>query len=437
MKKFFLSMFALLSAMQVWATFNATINGITYILDNGYAKAGVTVSTLISGYSGDISIPSTVTHQGLVYSVEYIAAEAFKGSSVTSVDIPSSVTSINYNAFKDCKSLTSVNLPSSITSIGGFSGCTNLYSITIPNSVKTIGSSAFSECTNLASINIPSSVTYIGDNAFWCCNLTSVEIPSSVTHIGIEAFFCRSITSVVSNIQVPFVFGEDAFLVSDDCVLTVPYGTRDAYIAAGWTTNIFGGGIKEMVEDIEMSSNEICTFCSTHDLDFSVVSGLKAYIVSGFSPSTGRLTLTPVTEVPAGEGLLLKGEEGSYEVPYTTTDMYYSNLLTGVTTTTEISPTDGDQTNFILANGIHGINFYTLSESGDLAAGKAYLHLPTTAVAALTRPLKLVFDDETTGIESICEEEKADDVCYDLQGRRISRPDKGLYIVNGKKIFIK
>lgn len=187
-------------------------------------------------------------------------------------------------------------------------------------------------------------------------------------------------------------------------------------------------------KSIDMSANGISTFCCDYDLDFSGVSGLKAYIVSGFSPSTGKLTLTPVTEVPAGEGLLLKGAEGSYEVPYTTTDMYYSNLLTGVTTTTNISPTDGDQTNFILANGSHGIGFYTIDATGPLAAGKAYLHLPTTAVSALARCFIFDFEnEEASGIVELEAEAAEADGCFDLQGRHVLRPSNGIYIVNGKR----
>ena len=263
-----------------------------------------------------------------------------------------------------------------------------------------------------------------------------------MTEIQSNAFSkCNNLASVVCVSENPFDLESSAFSrVSSECVLSVPYGTRDAYITAGWTTDIFKGGIIEMAPDamnVSISDAEIATYCSPFDLDFDGVSGLKAYIVSGFSPSTGTLILTSVTEVPAGTGLLLKGAEGNYEIPCTTTDMYYSNLLTGVTTTTEISPTDGNQTNFILADGAHGINFYTLSESGDLAAGKAYLHLPTTAVSALSRPLKLVFEDETTDIEGISENKKADGVCYNLQGRRVSNPSKGIYIINGKKVFIK
>ena len=304
-----------------------------------------------------------------------------------------------------------------------------------------IGDYAFQD-TNLESVTIPSSVTSIGVHAFYRTKLTSLTIPSSVTSIGQEAFYCSSLTTVTVKAETPPTYGYKAFSNSANATLYVPSGTKSSYeTATGWSR------FKEIVElapaptetftTITMSEAGIRTYSSAYAIDFSGVSGLKAYIVSGFSASTGKLTLTPVTEVPAGEGLLLKGAEGSYEVPYTTTDMYYSNLLTGVTTTTEISPTDGDQTNFILANGKHGINFYTSSESGDLAAGKAYLHLPTSAVAAFARPLTLVFDDEATGIEGIREDGQADNVCYDVQGRRMARPVKGLYIVNGKKVFIK
>ncbi len=70
---------------------------------------------------------------------------------------------------------------------------------------------------------------------------------------------------------------------------------------------------------------------------------------------------------------------------------------------TNVSPTSGDYTNFILANGSHGINFYTISAAGNLAAGKAYLSLPTSAVNQISnsaRGLKLLFMDDVTGIEN-------------------------------------
>ena len=178
------------------------------------------------------------------------------------------------------------------------------------------------------------------------------------------------------------------------------------------------------------------TYCSTRALDFSDVSEVRAYIASGFSPSTGKLVLTRVDEVPAGEGLYLVGDPGTYEIPFTTTDMMYSNLLKGVTTATTIYPTEGSYTNFILTNGIHGVGFYTLSVSGELAAGKAYLQLPTASVSNV-KAISLVFDDDdATAIQDIEGYIKAESI-YNLQGQKVNQPKQGLYIINDKKILIK
>ena len=78
---------------------------------------------------------------------------------------------IGGNAFSGNTSITSIQIPSSITSIGGgaFDGCSSLTSITIPNSVTSIGYKAFYGCTSLTNITIPNSVTSIGQYAFYGC----------------------------------------------------------------------------------------------------------------------------------------------------------------------------------------------------------------------------------------------------------------------------
>ena len=125
---------------------------------------------------------------------------AFEGcSSLTSLTIPSSVTSIGFSAFSGCSGLTSLTIPSSVTSIGSsaFEGCSGLTSFTIPSSVTSISSGAFEGCSGLTSFTIPSSVTSIGSGAFeGCSGLTSLTIPSSVTSISSGAFLFCGLTNL-------------------------------------------------------------------------------------------------------------------------------------------------------------------------------------------------------------------------------------------------
>ena len=145
----------------------------------------------------------------------------FKCISLTSINIPGSVTSIGEFAFSHCNSLTSINIPDGVTTIEdyAFVFCTSLKSINIPDGVTTIEDYAFAFCTSLSSITIPSSVVTIGDNPFVGCHAdlhnkskafvyednvlfnkdkttiisyrskeTSYIIPNSVTSIGTQAF---------------------------------------------------------------------------------------------------------------------------------------------------------------------------------------------------------------------------------------------------------
>ena len=94
-------------------------------------------------------------------------------------------------AFLGCSGLTSLTIPSSVTSIGigTFGGCSGLTSLTIPSGVTSISDYAFDGCSGLTSLTIPSGVTSIGKCAFeGCSGLTSLTLPSSVTSIGWSAF---------------------------------------------------------------------------------------------------------------------------------------------------------------------------------------------------------------------------------------------------------
>ena len=157
-------------------------------------------TTLISGTSGDVEIPSSVTS---------IEGWAFTGRrKLTSVMIPPSVTNIGRTAFRWCTGLKTITIPPAVTRLDSnvFRNCSGLTSVVIPSNVTSIGWCAFWKCSGLKSVTIPSSVTTIGGNAFGCCGeLKSVSIPESVTSIGREAFrWCRALETVTipSNLKI-------------------------------------------------------------------------------------------------------------------------------------------------------------------------------------------------------------------------------------------
>ena len=171
MKKLIVFLFSLILSV-VFSTsasaYDVKIDRIFYNLNSEDKTAEMTYCLP----SGEVVIPSSITVEGLEYTVISIGERAFQGcKGLTSITIPNSVTSIGNCAFQGCKGLTSITIPNSVTSIGyaAFFGCTGLTSVTIPNSVTSIGYSAFNGCTGLTSITIPNSVTSIGYRTFASC----------------------------------------------------------------------------------------------------------------------------------------------------------------------------------------------------------------------------------------------------------------------------
>lgn len=199
MKKIYLSLF--LSILWTSTLFAATeIDGINYELNTTDRTATVVSS---NSYSGAIVIPETVVNNNRNYAVVAIAAGAFSQKSITSVVIPSSVTSIGASAFYQCTSLNAVTIGEGVQTIGesAFFGCSALLSISVPGSVSRIEKLAFGDCVVLADVTLNEGITYIGDAAFgYCPKLTSITIPSTITSMGMAVFYnCQYIKSIVWN----------------------------------------------------------------------------------------------------------------------------------------------------------------------------------------------------------------------------------------------
>lgn len=178
-------------------------------------------------------------------SVFYIGDLAFaRCTSLKNINIPSSVTMIGGGAFAENTSLETINVAKENDSfvfengvlyskdktvivqvLAGVSGA-----FEIPSTVTTIEDDAFYECSGLTSVSIPNSVTTIGENAFYACSgLTSITIPNSVTSIGDDAFgFCTSLESITCEATTPPACDGD-ITNRTGTKIYVPAGSVDAY----------------------------------------------------------------------------------------------------------------------------------------------------------------------------------------------------------------
>lgn len=143
---------------------------------------------------------------------------AFKGcSGLTSVDLPSSITKMGECVFVGCQGLTKVNLPSGITAISkcAFGWCISLKNLELPAGITSIGDDAFIYCSSLQNINLPSGITSIGDYAFEnCSSLRNINLPSKISSIGDAAFIrCSNMTSLSISSNITSI-GRSAF---SDC----------------------------------------------------------------------------------------------------------------------------------------------------------------------------------------------------------------------------
>ena len=226
-----------------------------------------------------------------------------------------------------------------------------------------------------------------------------------------------SYTKLASTVQ-----HESLILGSDVRYILWVYSTKTAGNVALGNIKVFNG------EVITIPESKYTTFASTNNIDFEGT-GVTVCIAK---VENGAAQLAAITGniVPANTGVILYAEEaGNYAgtIIESTDVSITDNDMVGVTTETAVPWTSGSKYNYILQGGV-----FKKATGDKLKAGKAYL---STDYQAASRELKIVVEGEATAIKAV--ETVADKNVYDLQGRKVAAPTKGLYIINGKKMIVK
>ena len=172
------------------------------------------------------------------------------------------------------------------------------------------------------------------------------------------------------------------------------------------------------------------TLFTPYALDFSGVTGLTAYTAS---VEGSIVTLTAVDNVPANTGVVLRGDAGSFNVPViASSETTQGDLIGNATQATAFDAEDGF-TYYGLGTAGDDVQFRPVT-SGSIAAGKAFLKV---AKAAEIKAFSVVFND-ATGISAtrMKNEEIKDISIFNLAGQRMSKLQKGINIVNGKKEIV-
>lgn len=206
-----------LVSIASWAE-DVEINGVSYKLNDETMTASVTYCQNIYD---DVTIQSSISHDGQSYTVTTINSHAFHDNThLISVSIPNTVISIENFAFDGCKSMSSLTIPSSVQNIGtgAFKDCfileskiSNSSSIDILQTGLTIidteqsdgilikGDAVVSCRTKATKVTIPETISTIADEAFYkCFDLLYLDVPNSVRTIGRYAFhYCENLASII------------------------------------------------------------------------------------------------------------------------------------------------------------------------------------------------------------------------------------------------
>lgn len=430
-----------------------TVDGIRYKLTPETQEAKVIAAR--DAYVGNIVIPDTVVSNNRKYVVTSLDKNAFNGcKDLLSVVLPATLTAIGDYCFEDCSSLTSVSIPEPVKSIGpgAFAGCINLADIQVDENNDKYSAHDGMLFSNEGKIlncypsahgvvnNLPDSLTVIGDGSFVNTAITRLILPESVMRFGSACFTgCEELTTIVSKrLKAPSCLsgiksGTFAGLDYDNVQVVIPVGAEASYfVADGWKqfsdVHLFKAFSEAGVQGFSSSKNIDLDGIIVVDNDFEPLAdevSTTAYKV-GYESESGKVFLASAVQgvLPAGNGLLVGGQS---ILVFPTTDAEASTDVTGNLLVAALVDTDLSE---IKDAYIYQDGTFVANSSDIVLAGDAYLVLE----GSTTPFIPVSFENEPGGISTV-HVDASETILYDLQGRKVSTPKSGLYILNGRKIL--
>ena len=454
----------------------------TLTLSSKLGKIGQYAFNGCTGFTGSLKLPSSLTDIGIAAflnckyftslelpnTLSVIPGSAFKGCEGLSgsLVIPNSVTEIGNQAFQNCTGFNgTLTLSNKLETIGDFAfdGCSGFRgSLTLPSSVTTIGKSAFDNCYSFTKLELPNTLSVIPNQAFMDCRSLSGElvIPASVTEIGNNAFYgCQNLSAETGQVTLPKSLKKIGYSVFHNAnnIKTVNFRSLPEGISLGYRKKAVSlsddsyisdqasGTVNEISYTRQMS-NDWGTLVLPYSL---TLTGEESYRLYAIDNMTGdELVLKQLNgEVAAGTPCVVKRNGSEAELTF---DANKAALKMAI----DDQPVGGmnfsgtywtkDVTNgYIIAKDCFW-NVEKLKGVGSVTAVKVRpfrAWLDGTSANAPAQ-LSMRIDGSTTGIDAIDALNDAEAEYYDLSGKRLDEPQRGVNIVRMKsgktmKIIIK